>query len=236
MIFRRSAGCLFLAVLLLADVSRAGPEDSYHTARLGMVKEQIAGEGIADSRVLQAMREVPRHRFVPAQYRHLAYIPRPLPIGEGQTISQPYIVGFMTEILRLRDTDRVLEVGTGSGYQAAVAAKIAAEVYSVEIFEVLADRSRRVLDELKFSNVYTRQGDGYYGWEEKAPFDAIIVTCAGGHIPPPLLRQLKPGGRMIMPVGGPFMTQNLVFLEKQADGSVSQKNVLPVAFVRLLGH
>ena len=236
MIFRRSAGWAFLAVMLLAAVPRAGPEDPYLAARLAMVKEQIAGEGIADSRVLTAMREVPRHRFVPAEYRHLAYIPRPLPIGEGQTISQPYIVGFMTEILRLRDTDRVLEVGTGSGYQAAIAARIAAEVYSVEIFEVLADRSRRTLNELKVSNVHTREGDGYYGWEEKAPFDAIIVTCAGGHIPPPLLRQLKPGGRMIMPVGGPFMTQNLVFLERHADGSLSQKNVLPVAFVRLLGH
>lgn len=211
-------------------------EEELARLRERMVAGQIASRGIRDIRVLEAMREIPRHRFVPPSLANRAYEDVPLPIGEGQTISQPYIVGFMTEILRLRDTDRVLEVGTGSGYQAAIAAKVAGEVYSVEIFEVLALRSRRVLDELKFSNVYTRQGDGYYGWEEKAPFDAIIVTCAGGHIPPPLLRQLKPGGRMIMPVGGPFMTQNLVFLEKQADGSVSQKNVLPVAFVRLLGH
>jgi protein-L-isoaspartate(D-aspartate) O-methyltransferase len=142
----------------------------------------------------------------------------------------------MTEILRLKPSDRVLEVGTGSGYQAAVASRIAREVYTVEIFESLAASSRRTLSELGYRNVQVRRGDGYYGWEEKAPFDAIIVTCAGGHIPPPLLRQLANGGRMVMPVGGPFLTQNLVFLEKRADGSVSQRNVLPVAFVRLLGH
>jgi protein-L-isoaspartate(D-aspartate) O-methyltransferase len=142
----------------------------------------------------------------------------------------------MTQILRLESGDRVLEVGTGSGYQAAIAAKIAGEVYTVEIFPSLADRARRNLESLGFRNIFLRQGDGYYGWEEKAPFDAIIVTCAGGHIPPPLLRQLRNGGRMIMPVGGPFMTQNLVFLEKNADGALSHRNVLPVVFVRLLGH
>jgi len=201
-----------------------------------MVGDQIRREGISDPRVLQAMLEVPRHLFVPSGVRSRAYDPRPLPIGEGQTISQPYIVGFMTEILRLKPSDRVLEVGTGSGYQAAIASKIAQEVYTVEIFESLAARSRRTLSDLGLRNVHVRQGDGYYGWEEKAPFDAIIVTCAGGHIPPPLLRQLKNGGRMILPVGGPFLTQNLVFIEKSADGSVSQRNVLPVAFVRLLGH
>jgi protein-L-isoaspartate(D-aspartate) O-methyltransferase len=142
----------------------------------------------------------------------------------------------MTEILRLKPSDRVLEVGTGSGYQAAIASRIAREVYTMEIFETLASGSRTTLSELGFRNVHVRQGDGYFGWEENAPFDAIIVTCAGGHIPPPLLRQLKNGGRMILPVGGPFLTQNLVFIEKSADGSVTQRNVLPVAFVRLLGH
>jgi protein-L-isoaspartate(D-aspartate) O-methyltransferase len=182
------------------------------------------------------MRDVPRHLFVSPSFRSKAYEPYPLPIGEGQTISQPYIVGFMTQILRIKETDRVLEVGTGSGYQAAVAAKLAAEVYSVEILESLAVRSRRTLSDLGLRNVVLRQGDGYYGWEEKAPFDAIIVTCAGGHVPPPLLRQLGNGGRMIMPVGGPFMTQNLVFIEKDARGSITHRNVLPVAFVRLLGH
>jgi protein-L-isoaspartate(D-aspartate) O-methyltransferase len=228
---------IFLVLALLTGRGlHAAQEDPYLAARLAMVEDQLRGEGISDPRVLQAMREVPRHPFVPSGVRSRAYDPRPLPIGEGQTISQPYIVGFMTEILRLKPSDRVLEVGTGSGYQAAVASRIAQEVYTVEIFESLAARSSRTLSDLGFLNVHVRRGDGYYGWEEKAPFDAIIVTCAGGHIPPPLLRQLKNGGRMILPVGGPFLTQNLVFVEKSADGSVSQRNVLPVAFVRLIGH
>ena len=232
----RTASAIVAAAVLAASSLGAGTEDPSSARRLAMVRDQIAAEGILDPRVLAAMREVPRHLFVPPALRELAYAPRPLPIGEGQTISQPYIVGFMTEILRLSPADRVLEVGTGSGYQAAVAARIAAEVYSVEIVEPLAEAARRRLADLGAKNVVVRQGDGYYGWEEKAPFDAIIVTCAGGHIPPPLLRQLKNGGRMIMPVGGPFMTQNLVFVEKGADGAVSQRNVLPVAFVRLIGH
>lgn len=232
----RRAGLFLVLALSVSGLLSAAQADPWTAARLAMVKEQIEREGISDPRVLQAMRDVPRHSFVPAGVRSRAYEPRPLPIGEGQTISQPYIVGFMTEILRLKPSDRVLEVGTGSGYQAAVASRIAREVYTVEIFESLAASSRRTLSELGYRNVQVRQGDGYYGWEEKAPFDAIIVTCAGGHIPPPLLRQLANGGRMVMPVGGPFLTQNLVFLEKRADGSVSQRNVLPVAFVRLLGH
>jgi protein-L-isoaspartate(D-aspartate) O-methyltransferase len=228
---------VILACALLAGIGlSAAQSDPNIGARLAMVRDQIEREGISDPRVLQAMRDVPRHSFVPEAFRSRAYEPRPLPIGEGQTISQPYIVAFMTDILRLKPSDRVLEVGTGSGYQAAIASRIAREVYTVEIFESLSARSGKTLSELGFRNVSVRRGDGYYGWEEKAPFDAIIVTCAGGHIPPPLLRQLKNGGRMIMPVGGPFLTQNLVFIEKGADGSVSQRNVLPVAFVRLLGH
>ena len=225
------------AAVLSASLHAAlATDDPYLQKRAAMVSDQIEREGVSDPRVLAAMRDVPRHLFVPPSFRSRAYEPFPLPIGEGQTISQPYIVAFMTQILRIRETDRVLEVGTGSGYQAAIAAKIAAEVYSVEILESLADRSRRTLSDLGFRNVVVRQGDGYYGWEEKGPFDAIIVTCAGGHVPPPLLRQLRDGGRMIMPVGGPFMTQNLVFIEKDARGTITQRNVLPVAFVRLLGH
>ena len=233
---RRIVIVLVTALLCAAASPLARQADPTVKLRLAMVRDQIEREGISDSRVLEAMRAVPRHLLVPPEYRPMAYEPRPLPIGEGQTISQPYVVAFMTQILRLKPGDRVLEVGTGSGYQAAIAAKLAGEVYTVEIFPSLADRARRNLEALGFRNIFVRQGDGYYGWEEKAPFDAIIVTCAGGHIPPPLLRQLRNGGRMIMPVGGPFMTQNLVFLEKNADGVLTQRNVLPVLFVRLLGH
>ena len=221
----------FLAVLLAAAV-----EDLTEAERLRMVEEQISGQGVSDPRVLAAMREVPRHLFVPEEYRHHAYDPFPLPIGEGQTISQPYIVGFMTEILKLEPHHRVLEVGTGSGYQAAILSRVAGEVYSVEILESLASSARERLLRLGYTNVHVRRADGYYGWSEAGPFDAVIVTCAGGHLPPPLLRQLKPGGRMIMPVGGPFMTQNLVLVEKAPDGRLTTRNVLPVVFVRLLGH
>ncbi len=229
-----------LALALLAASGGApaapGAPDPMLPRRLAMVQDQLLREGVADPRVLEAMREVPRHLFVPEEHRARAYQPYPLPIGEGQTISQPYVVGFMTEMLRLGPGDKVLEVGTGSGYQAAVASLLAREVYTVEIFESLAASARERLRRLGYANVHVRQGDGYDGWSEQAPFDAIIVTCAGGHLPPPLLAQLKPGGRMVMPVGGPFMTQNLVLVEKDQQGRLSQRNVLPVMFVRLLGH
>ena len=221
---------------LAAPAGAGGPDDALAERRRLMVREQIAGEGIRDPRVLEAMAEVPRHLFVPEALRDRAYEPRPLPIGEGQTISQPYIVGYMTEALGLAPGHRVLEVGTGSGYQAAVAARIAREVYTVEIFESLATSARALLASLRAGNVTVRHGDGYYGWPEKAPFDAIIVTCAGGHVPPPLLKQLRPGGRLVMPVGGPFLTQTLVLVEKGEDGSLTQRELLPVVFVRLLGH
>ncbi len=231
---------LNLVCLLLLSVTAGTPaigaEDPTLRDRTEMVRVLADRYDFRDEKVLSVLREVPRHLFIPGRYRSEAYADHPVPIGEGQTISQPYIVAFMTGILRLAPTDRVLEVGTGSGYQAAVASKLAKEVYTVEIFESLAAAAAGTLSSLGFRNVFARHGDGYYGWEEKAPFDAIIVTCAGAHIPPPLLRQLKKGGRMAMPVGGPFLAQNLVFIEKSADGSLTQRNVLPVSFVRLLGH
>jgi protein-L-isoaspartate(D-aspartate) O-methyltransferase len=230
---------ILVCLLFLPFISGAtaiGAEDPYIGARMDMVRVLADRYDFRDSDVLSVMREIPRHLFVPTEYRSRAYADHPVPIGEGQTISQPYIVAFMTGILRLKSTDKILEVGTGSGYQAAVAAKLVSAVYTIEIFGSLADSAARTLSSLGFRNIFTRRGDGYYGWEEKAPFDAIIVTCAGTHIPPPLLRQLKKGGRMVMPVGGPFLAQNLVFVEKDADGTLKQRNVLPVSFVRLLGH
>ena len=197
-----------------------------------MVAEQLAGPGrdIRDGRVLEAMRKVPRHEFVPAEMRAHAYRDRPLPIGQGQTISQPYIVAFMTEQLQTRRTDRVLEIGTGSGYQAAVLAELVAEVYSIEIVEALARRASRDLRRLGYTNVFTRSGDGYLGWPEKAPFDAVIVTCAPERIPQPLVDQLKEGGRMIIPVGPDGGVQELYLLEKR-EGEVRKRAVLPVRFV-----
>ncbi|MBI5016611.1 MAG: protein-L-isoaspartate(D-aspartate) O-methyltransferase [Deltaproteobacteria bacterium] len=187
-----------------------------------------------DRRTLEAVGRAPRHEFVPAELRRFAYDNRPLPIGFGQTISQPYIVALMTDLLGVEAGDRVLEVGTGSGYQAAILAELGARVYTVEIIPQLAERARLTLARLGYRAVEVRDGDGYYGWEEHAPFDAVVVTAASGHIPQPLVRQLKPGGRLVIPVGGPFMTQELVFVEKTA-GVVRTRQVLPVVFVPLTG-
>lgn len=200
-----------------------------------MVREQIVERGIQDQSVLGAMLAVPRHLFVPDEHRDRAYGDHPLPIGHGQTISQPYIVAFMTELLDLEPGDRVLEVGTGSGYQAAVASMLADSVFSVEIVPELAADAETRLERLGFRDVRVRNGDGYFGWEEHAPYDAIFVTAAAGHVPPPLVQQLVPGGRMAIPVGGPFQVQNLVLVEKAADGGVTTRSVLPVQFVPLTG-
>jgi protein-L-isoaspartate(D-aspartate) O-methyltransferase len=189
-----------------------------------------------DARVLHTMQSVPRHEFVPEAERRHAYDNRPLPIGHGQTISQPYIVAIMTDLLKLEPGDRVLEIGTGSGYQAAVLAAMSAAVYSIEIIPELAQRARGVLDRLGYDQVTTRIGDGYFGWAEQAPFDAIVVTAAAGHVPPPLIKQLKPGGRMLIPVGSRFLTQQLVLVEKSADGEVTTRLLLPVRFVPLTGE
>ena len=208
------------------------PEDAFLEARRSMVDRQIQQRGIKDQRVLQVMARVPRHRFVPDQYLSQAYNDHPLPIGEGQTISQPYIVALMTELLRLQPGEKVLEIGTGSGYQAAVLAEITDQVYSVEIIEVLARRAETLLGSLGHDNVRMKIGDGYYGWPEHAPFDAIIVTAAPDHVPPPLIQQLKDGGRLVIPVGPPGGYQTLWLIEKQGESLVNH-NQGGVAFVPL---
>jgi len=189
-----------------------------------------------DSRVLDAISKVPRHEFVPLKQRRWAYKNRPLPIGYGQTISQPVIVAIMTDLLQLKKTDRVLEIGTGSAYQAAVLSELVDSVYSIEIVEGLAERAASDLQRTGYGDVNTRQGDGYYGWKEAAPFDAIIVTAAASHIPPSLVKQLKPGGRMIIPVGGQFMVQHLVLVIKDTDDRLTTRQILPVKFVPLTGQ
>ncbi len=196
-----------------------------------MVERQLRGRGISDPRVLQAMRSVPREKFVPKELRSSAYDDRPLPIGYGQTISQPFIVAFMTEQLQPKTNQRVLEIGTGSGYQAAVLSGLVAKVYTIEIVRPLAQRAEAVLRELGYENVQVRAGDGYKGWPEHAPFDAIIVTAAPDHVPSPLVEQLKEGGRMVIPVGESG-AQKLYLLEKQG-GQVRQTAVIPVRFVPL---
>lgn len=188
-----------------------------------------------DRDVLTAMNTVERHRLVPADQRRFAYENRPLPIGHGQTISQPYIVALMTQLVQPDTSDVVLEVGTGSGYQAAILAELVGHVYSIEIIEALATRARRDLDALGYENITTRLGDGYYGWEEHGPFDAIVVTAAASHVPPPLIKQLKPGGRMVIPVGSHFMTQDLLLLEKTPDGGIITRQYGAVRFVPLTG-
>ena len=188
-----------------------------------------------DKSVMDALLRVPRHEFVPAEIRELAYENRPLPVGHGQTISQPYIVALMTHLLALDESSVVLEVGTGSAYQAAVLAEIAGQVFTIEIVTPLAQTARERLRDLGYDNVTVANGDGYYGWEEHAPFDAIIVTAAGHHVPPPLVDQLKPGARLVIPVGAPYTVQQLLLVTKQEDGGVAVRQVLPVHFVPLTG-
>jgi protein-L-isoaspartate(D-aspartate) O-methyltransferase len=201
-----------------------------------MVAWQIQARDVKDPNVLKAMRIVPRHAFVRSTEHRFAYIDNPLPIGYDQTISQPYIVAFMTEALKLKGNSKVLEIGTGSGYQAAVCAEIAQQVYTIEIVEGLAKRAKKCLKELGYPNVFVRFGDGFFGWPDVAPFDAIIGTAAAGRIPEPLLEQLKPGGRMILPVEGSFGFQHLVVITKDKKGKISKKNVMPVRFVPMTGE
>ena len=199
-------------------------------AREKMVSEQIESRGIHHKPTLNALRKVPRHLFVPPSQVANAYDDRPLPIGYGQTISQPYIVAYMTEIVKPTSDFRVLEVGTGSGYQAAVLSEIVKEVYTIEIIQELATQADGLLKKLNYKNVQSKKDDGYFGWKEKAPFDAIVVTAAAEHIPPPLVQQLKDGGRMIIPVGSPFMLQQLMLVEKTG-GKVRTTSMMPVRFV-----
>ena len=198
-----------------------------------MVETQIRARGISDGAVLNAMLKVDRHRFVPEEMHHLAYSDRPLPIGERQTISQPYIVALMTELLELKKGDKVLEVGTGSGYQAAILAEVADNVYTIEIIESLARSAEETLKELGYRNIRVKAGDGYVGWEEFAPFDAIIVTCAPTHVPQPLLDQLREGGRLVIPVGDYY--QELKKITK-VQGQIKSQNIIPVVFVPMTGE
>jgi len=201
-----------------------------------MVLNQLQSRDIVDSEVLQAMLTVPRHQFVDENIRESAYNDYPLAIGEGQTISQPYIVALMTQLLELKGGEKVLEIGTGSGYQAAVLAEMVKEVYTVEIYESLSKKSENLLNNLGYKNIHFKVGDGYYGWEEHAPFDAIIVTCAPDHIPPPLLQQIREdGGRMVLPVGGIWMVQTLMKIEK-IEGEIKSKGITGVRFVPMVGH
>jgi protein-L-isoaspartate(D-aspartate) O-methyltransferase len=238
-------GCVVAAALLLTmtGAQTAAAED-FASERRRMMEDIAAlvretrdeiGKRAFDERVMAAMAGVPRHEFVPADQRPYAYQNRPLPIGHGQTISQPYIVALMTDLARVEPGHKVLEVGTGSGYQAAVMAHLARAVYTIEIIEPLGLQATQRLQRLGYDNVQVRLGDGYHGWEEHAPYDVILVTAAASHIPPPLIRQLKAGGRMVIPVGASFLIQQLMLVEKNLDGTVSTRQILPVAFVPLTG-
>ncbi len=210
--------------------------DPYTVKRQAMVENDIKGRGIKDKKVLEVMGRIPRHLFVDEGLRNRAYADYPLPIGEGQTISQPYVVALMTEALRLKPTDRVLEIGTGSGYQAAVLAEIVKEVYTIEIRRSLADMATKRLKDLGYMNVKVKYADGYIGWEEHAPFDAIIITAAANHIPPPLIKQLKEGGRLIIPLGSTVYYQTLTLVTKKKGGDLDVEQMGSVAFVPMIGE
>jgi len=222
----------FLFLLAACSYSQDKMKDSFDRQRLDMVSRQIEARGVRDSDVLHALRVVERHRFVPSAYLSAAYGDHPLPIGDGQTISQPYIVALMTASLDLERNDRVLEVGTGSGYQAAILAELCDSVFSIEIFKSLYFNAGVLLDELGYRNIFLKHGDGYEGWQEHAPFDAIIVTCAPSHIPPALEEQLVEGGRMIIPTGNEY-SQELVLLKKKK-GKLIREEIIPVRFVPMI--
>lgn len=235
--------CLCLSLIAWQAVSAQADEEKFRKRREEMVQTQIASDrwtgsgAVHDSRVLNSMRTTPRHRFVPEELVGYAYQDRPLPVGYGQTISQPFIVAKMTELLETKPEHRVLEIGTGSGYQAAILSSLVAQVYTIEIIEPLGNSARHRLKSLGYKNIEVRVGDGYFGWPQVGPFDAIIVTAAADHIPPPLVEQLRPGGRMVIPVGNPFQTQSLMLVVKGHKGprDVQIRSLMPVAFVPLTG-
>ncbi len=216
-----------------SDRMRNAVQMDFQSMKEKMVETQIRARGIKDERILHAMLRVDRHEFVPGEVRHLAYADRPLPIGEGQTISQPYIVALMTELLELKKGDRVLEVGTGSGYQAAILAELVDHVYTIEIVDSLARSAEKILKRLGYTNIDVKIGDGYIGWEEFAPFDAIIVTAAPSHIPQPLVDQLKEGGRLVIPIGDYY--QELKKITK-VKGQINSQDIIPVVFVPMTGE
>jgi protein-L-isoaspartate(D-aspartate) O-methyltransferase len=235
---------IVIGLILLLFSSHVIAEDVFQRQRhelVNIIKADVEmtrdflDQGLLDERVLNAIGKVPRHEFVPADQRPYAYENRPLSIGYGQTISQPYIVAVMTDLLKPKKTDRSLEVGTGSGYQAAILAELVDSVYTIEIVKELGEKAADNLNKSGYNTVHTRIGDGYYGWETGAPFDAIIVTAVASHIPPPLIKQLKPGGRMVIPVGDQFMMQYLVLVTKDVDNKITTRQILPVRFVPLTG-
>jgi protein-L-isoaspartate(D-aspartate) O-methyltransferase len=225
---------ILLLLHLPAPLALSSEDPSIIEARKRMVERDLKGRDIRDPKILEIMGKVPRHLFVEPSLKSKAYADHPLPIGEGQTISQPYIVALMTQILKIQPGERVLEIGTGSGYQAAVLAELTDQVYTIEIIEALTQQAAQRLGQLGYEKVKVKYGDGYFGWEEAAPFDAIIVTCAANHIPPPLIKQLKEGGRLIIPLGSTTYFQNLTLLTKKM-GKTDVQHLLGVAFVPMTG-
>lgn len=235
---------LFFQFFIFLTASSFCVADDYTAARQNLLQELqrdmqltavFTNKNKLDEKVVKAMLAIPRHKFVRRGDEKYAYENRPLRIGYGQTISQPYIVALMTDLLQLKADDKVLEIGTGSGYQAAILSPLVKSVYTIEIIEPLGKQARLRFAQLGYNNITSKVADGYYGWEKAAPFDAIIVTAAASHVPPPLIQQLKPGGRMIIPVGSQFLTQQLMLIEKNSDGSVRSRQILPVSFVPLTG-